>query len=374
MERISKGDIPAPIADEYKGDFNDIKTNLNVLIAAMQKITDIASEMADGNLLVDAAPRSEQDTLMQALNSMIGKLNQVVAEVKGAAENVADGSQHMSSSATEMSEGASEQAAAAEETSSSMEEMAANIRQNAENALQTEKIAVKAALDAEASGRAVGEMVEAMKTITQKISIIEEIARQTHMLSLNATIEAAKAQDYGKGFGVVASEVRSLAERSRTAAVEITRLTATSTAVTEKASEMLRQLVPDIRKTAELVQEITAASAEQNKGTAQINDAIQQLDDVIQRNAAVSEEMSSTSEELAAQAEHLQAAVAFFKTNGQATKKTSPVHNAMSTHFQKDRTKKGGEARGSRRAQGDASSSAPLLSNSDHLDDEFERF
>jgi len=373
VERISKGDIPDPISDEYNGDFNEIKNNLNILIAAMQTITAIASEMSSGNLTVEATPRSEQDTLMQALNSMIVKLNQVVAEVKGAAENVADGSQQMSSSSTEMSEGASEQAAAAEETSSSMEEMAANIRQNAENALQTEKIAVKAAQDAEASGRAVSEMVEAMKTITQKISIIEEIARQTHMLSLNATIEAAKAQDYGKGFGVVASEVRSLAERSRTAAVEIARLTTTSTTITERASDMLRQLVPDIRKTAELVQEITAASAEQNKGTAQINDAIQQLDEVIQRNAAVSEEMSSTSEELAAQAEHLQAAVAFFKTNGQSTKKAFSAHKMSVMHVQKEKAKKGDE-RGSRRGQGEANAASLQIPSTDRLDEEFERF
>lgn len=372
VDRISKGDIPEPISDEYNGDFNEIKNNLNILIAAMQTITTIASEMSAGNLTVEATPRSEQDTLMQALNSMIVKLNQVVAEVKGAAENVADGSQQMSSSSTEMSEGASEQAAAAEETSSSMEEMAANIRQNAENALQTEKIAVKAAQDAEASGRAVSEMVEAMKTITQKISIIEEIARQTHMLSLNATIEAAKAQDYGKGFGVVASEVRSLAERSRTAAVEIARLTTTSTVITERASEMLKQLVPDIRKTAELVQEISAASVEQNKGTAQINDAIQQLDEVIQRNAAVSEEMSSTSEELAAQAEHLQAAVAFFKTNGQTTKKAFSAHKMSVMHVQKEKARK--DERGSRRGQGEANAASLQIPSTDRLDEEFERF
>ncbi|GAK54373.1 methyl-accepting chemotaxis sensory transducer [Candidatus Moduliflexus flocculans] len=375
VDRISKGDIPEPITDEYNGDFNEIKNNLNILIAAMQTITSIASEMSAGNLTVEAMPRSEQDTLMQALNSMLVKLNQVVAEVKGAAENVADGSQQMSSSSTEMSEGASEQAAAAEETSSSMEEMAANIRQNAENALQTEKIAVKAAQDAEASGRAVSEMVEAMKTITQKISIIEEIARQTHMLSLNATIEAAKAQDYGKGFGVVASEVRSLAERSRTAAVEIARLTTTSTVITERASDMLKQLVPDIRKTAELVQEISAASVEQNKGTAQINDAIQQLDEVIQRNAAVSEEMSSTSEELAAQAEHLQAAVAFFKTNGQTSKKTSSSFKTTMMHLPREKAKKGAEERSSKRLQNESLSNVTTpIPPTDRLDEEFERF
>jgi methyl-accepting chemotaxis protein len=196
-----------------------------------------------------------------------------------------------------MSQGATEQAAAAEEASSSMEEMAANIKQNADNARQTEQIALKAARNAEASGKAVVETVEAMKTITEKILIVEEIARQTHMLSLNATIEAARAQEYGKGFGVVASEVRQLAERSRTAASEIGSLASSSMAVAEKAGGMLRELVPNIQKTAELVQEITAASAEQSTGAEHINTASQQLDHVTQQNAGTVEELAAAAQE-----------------------------------------------------------------------------
>jgi methyl-accepting chemotaxis protein len=226
------------------------------------------------------------------------------------------GSQAMSQSMAEMSQGTTEQATSAEEAASSMEQMAANIRQNSNNALQTERIAVKAAEDARSSGLAVQETVKAMQNITKKVSIIEEIARQTHMLSLNATIEAAKAQDYGKGFGVVASEVRALAERSQAAAVEIGQLTGSSIAVAEKAGAMLTKLVPAIQRTAELIQEITAASHEQNAGADQINGAIQQLDNVIQQNAASTEEMAATAEELSAQAEQLRATIDFFRSDG----------------------------------------------------------
>ena len=194
-----------------------------------------------------------------------------------------------------------------------MEQMAANIRQNADNAMQTEKIALKVAEEAHESGKAVAQTAAAMKKIAKKIAIIEEIARQTHMLSLNATIEAAKAEDHGKGFAVVASEVRALAERSRVAAEEISEITTSSVAISEKAGDMLNALVPSIQKTAELVQEISAASNEQNSGANQINQAIQQLDQVIQENASTSEEMAATADSLANQAERLRRTMSFFQ-------------------------------------------------------------
>jgi len=196
-----------------------------------------------------------------------------------------------------------------------MEEMAASIQQNADNARQTEKLASKAAEDAKASGSAVNKTVQAMKEVAGKISIIEEIARKTDLLALNAAVEAARAGEHGKGFAVVASEVRKLAERSQTAAAEISSLTVDGVRTAEGAGQLLAKLVPDIQKTAELVHEISAASAEQNTGASQINKAIQQLDQVIQQNAAASEQMASSSEELSSQAEMLQSSVGFFKLN-----------------------------------------------------------
>jgi len=226
---------------------------------------------------------------------------------------VASGSRELSASSEEMSQGASEQAASAEEVSSSMEQMSANVRQNADNAMQTEKIALKSAEDALESGNSVAKTVAAMRDIVDKISVIEDIARQTDLLALNAAIEAARAGDQGRGFAVVASEVRRLAERSQIAAGEISRLSASSVDIAEKAGEMLARLVPDIQKTAGLVQEIAASSGEQDRSAVQINQAIQQLDQVIQQNSSVSEEMASTSEELSGQADMLQDTIEFFR-------------------------------------------------------------
>jgi len=313
LEKISKGDIPEKITDEYKGDFNQIKNNINILIDATNEVTRVAEKMAGGDLTADVRDRSDRDKLMQAFNSMIHRLNNAIGDVRNVSDNVASGSQQLSATSEEMSQGASEQAASAEEVSSSMEEMAANIRQNSDNAMQTERIAIKSSEDAKEGGEAVVKTVSAMKEIAEKISIVEEIARQTDLLALNAAIEAARAGEYGKGFAVVASEVRKLAERSQRAAAEIGKLSGSSLDIAEKAGLMLSQIVPDIQKTAELVQEISAASNEQNNGADQINQAIQQLDQIIQQNASASEEMASTSAELTAQAETLQSSIAFFK-------------------------------------------------------------
>jgi methyl-accepting chemotaxis protein len=318
VESISKGIMPRVITAEYRGDFNEIKTNLNVLIEATNKITVAAKEVAQGNLMVELRERSPQDELMQALAAMVDKLMEVVTEVKGGSDNVASGSEQLSAGATQMSQGASEQAASAEEVSSSMEEMTANIRQNADNAQQTEKIAMKLAVDAKEGGKAVTETVKAMKEIAGKISIVEEIARQTNLLALNAAIEAARAGEHGKGFAVVASEVRKLAERSQKAAAEISNLSTSSVEVAEQAGTLLSNIIPDVQKTAELVQEISASSKEQDSGAEQINKAIQQLDQVIQQNAGSSEEMASTAEELSSQSERLQSMIAFFKIDNQA--------------------------------------------------------
>ena len=290
-----------------------------------------AEAVAAGDLStqLDVSSKDEVGDLARALNGMVQQLQQVVTDVRSASDNVASGSQELSASSEEMSQGATEQAAAAEEASSSMEQMAANIRQNADNAMQTEKIAVKSSEDAKGGGEAVTQTVKAMKDIADKISIIEEIARQTNLLALNAAIEAARAGEHGKGFAVVASEVRKLAERSQSAAAEISELSSSSVEVAEKAGTMLTQMVPDIQRTAELVQEIAAASKEQDTGADQVNKAIQQLDQVIQQNASASEEMASTSEELSSQAEQLQDTISFFKleenARRSATKAAAPA-------------------------------------------------
>jgi len=311
----------------------------------LDKAMDFAKAMSQGDLTkaVDLNQKDEFGQLAEALNTMAVKLKTVVIDVKSATDNVSSGSQQMSATSEQMSQGATEQAASAEEASSSMEEMASNIRQNADNSQQTEKISGKAAIDAAEGGEAVAQAVTAMKEIAGKISIIEEISRQTNLLALNAAIEAARAGEHGKGFAVVAAEVRKLAERSQTAAAEISGLSSSSVEVAEKAGEVLTRLVPDIQKTAELVQEISAASNEQNTGASQINKAIQQLDQVIQQNAGASEEMSSTAEELASQAGHLQETIGFFKIgdSGRATqiqtaavvqKSNQKVHIAQKTN------------------------------------------
>ncbi len=312
LERLAVGDIPEKITDNYQGDFNEIKHNVNTLIEATQEVTRLAEAMAEGNLTVEVNERSEQDALMQALNRMIQRVKSVVRNVKIVADSVALGCEELNSSAESMSQGASQQAAAAEEVSSSMEQMAANIRQNADNARQTEQMSRESAEYAQESGRVVAETLMVMQQIAEKIGIIENIAEQTRTLSLNATIEAARAQEYGKAFSVVASEVRSLSNSVRESAEEINNVATSSLSVSEQAGEMLKTLVPSILQTAELVQEINAASAEQSSGAEQINRAIQQLDQVIQQNASTSEEVASTAENLTMQAQQLQQTIAFF--------------------------------------------------------------
>ncbi len=299
-----------------------INKGLRNAVTAVQNV-------AEGDLtrFATISSKDEIGDLLTYVNTMIERLRGVVGDALSASDNVSSGSQELSSSSEQLSQGATEQASSAEEASASMEQMAANIKQNADNAAQTEKIARQSSKDAELSGQAVNRAVGAMRTIAEKISIVQEIARQTDLLALNAAVEAARAGEHGKGFAVVASEVRKLAERSQAAAAEISALSGDTVQVATEAGEMLNRLVPDIQKTAELVSEISAACREQDIGASQINEAIQQLDKVTQQNAGASEEMSATSEELASQAEELQASIAFFRVD-QAGQKLVPNRSA----------------------------------------------
>ncbi len=364
VDRISKGDIPARITDTYNGDFNTIKNNLNTCIEAVNKL------VADANMLSAAAIAGRLETradgsqhqgdfrkivdgvngtldaivgpinevrrimtaieqgdltqniandyqgdfkaLKDAVNNTVGKLSDTITQVRTAADALTNASGQVSATAQSLSQSSSEQAASVEESSASVEQMSASINQNAENAKVTDNLASKTAVEATEGGDAVKNTVDAMKKIAQKIGIIDDIAYQTNLLALNAAIEAARAGEHGKGFAVVAAEVRKLAERSQVAAQEIGGLAGDSVGLAERAGHLLDEIVPSIRKTSDLVQEIASASQEQSSGVAQINNAMNQLNQATQQNASASEELAATAEELGGQAEQLQQLMQFF--------------------------------------------------------------
>lgn len=407
VDRISKGDFPEKITEEYKGDFNEIRNNINLLIKNLRETVQVAEKIADGDLSVSVNIFSEKDVLGQSLTKMITTLNDIVhdindltdaalggrldirgdesrfggvydgiimgvnntldavvgplnitsefldrmskgdipekineeykgdfnlirnnlnmlidnlncfaADVQTAALKVASGSEQLSTSAGQVSESTSRQAASIEQISASMEEMNSVINQNADNAHQTAAIAKNAARDADKGSKAVTETVQAMKSISEKIRIIEDIARQTNMLALNAAIEAARAGEHGKGFAVVAAEVRKLAERSQNAAKAINALSIDNIQISEKAVILLDEMVTGIRKTSDLIQEISASGAEQAGGISQVNKAIQELDQIFQENAAAAEEMAATSLEFSVEADQLLKSASFFKVSG----------------------------------------------------------
>jgi methyl-accepting chemotaxis protein len=286
---------------------------------ALARAVGVMNSINSGELEVERlpvhprGPRDEFEELGAALNSMGDVLRDVVAKVQAGAQSVAQGSAELAGTSQSLSEGAANQASSVEEISASMEEMTSNIEQNTDNANQTEGIARQAADDARQGGESVGRTVEAMRQIADKIAIVEEIARQTNLLALNAAIEAARAGEHGKGFAVVAAEVRKLAERSGVAAAEISELSGNSVAIAEQAGRMLEKMVPDITRTAELVQEIAAASTEQFSGGSQIKAAILELDRVVQQNTAESEHVAASSEELASHADQVREAIGYFR-------------------------------------------------------------
>jgi methyl-accepting chemotaxis protein len=310
---IAVGDLEVDL--RIRSDKDELMKALIQMVKATKGITEKTKLISTGDMTIVLNPRSEKDEMIISLAEMIKAIGDIVTQVQTSGDNIADASQQMSSNSQQVSQGASEQASAAEQVSSSMEQMASNIQQNTDNAQQTEKIASKAAEQILEGSKNVNMTVMVMKKIAEKVSIIGDIAFQTNILALNAAVEAARAGEHGKGFAVVAAEVRKLAERSHVAAGEINELTKSSVEVADKAGKQLEQIVPDIQKTAKLVQEITAASIEQNSGANQINNAINQLNKVTQQNAAAAEEMATSSEELSGQADSLKDLIGFFKVN-----------------------------------------------------------
>jgi methyl-accepting chemotaxis protein len=310
---LTEGNLSATIETRSQDEVGQLLAGMNKMTAYFKDMAGVAEEIAAGNLGVKVEPRSAEDSFGKAFAAMLQKLVSVVGELRTAASSMASAASQVSSSAQDLAQGTSEQAAGVEETASNLEQMKASITQNAEHSREMERMAVKGAKDAGDTGRAVEETAEAMKDISAKISIVGEIAYQTNLLALNAAIEAARAGEHGRGFGVVAAEVRKLAERSQGAAKEIEALASSSSGIAVRSKELLAELVPSIRKTAELVQDVAAASTEQAAGVAQIHKALGSVDDVTQRNSSGAEELSSTAEELAAQADALQQLVSFFR-------------------------------------------------------------
>ena len=288
---------------------------------------EVVTRIAEGDLRVDVTTRNGDTTsMLAAIKSMSQRLSQIISEVRSSADALTSASEEISATAQSMSQAASEQAASVEETSASMEQMSASISQNTENARITDGMASKASGEAGEGGQAVKETVRAMKTIADKIGIVDDIAYQTNLLALNAAIEAARAGEHGKGFAVVAAEVRKLAERSQVAAQEIGEVAKSSVQLAERAGTLLDEIVPSIAKTSDLVQEISAASEEQSSGVGQISTAMNQLNEITQQNASSSEELAATAEEMSGQAEQLQQLMDFFKLNTMASGRSQQRH------------------------------------------------
>ena len=323
VNELSRGNTDHQLQDSKRTDeIGDVQRALHGMAETMRANAIATEKLANGNLNAEISVCSEDDRLGLSLKRMVRKIAEVIELTRASANEVAQRSDLLSDSSANMVENAQSQAAEAQNVSAAILQMTENIRNSAGNAAETEKNATEAAERAGLSGKAVAEAVEAMRSIAEKISIVQEIARQTDLLALNAAVEAARAGEHGKGFAVVASEVRKLAERSQDAASEISALSSNTVTISNEAGDMLAQLVPNIQRTAELVGDISTAMQEQSIGADQISDSITHLNDAIQQNAEFADESSETATELHRHSETLIGAVSHF--NGGRMQEPAP--------------------------------------------------